>query len=62
MDTLDVVVKEIDENVTAIKDFMALGNLKNHEEYMKLCGEIRGLLAVRVYISDLKHNLENSDE
>lgn len=62
MDTLDVVVKEIDENVTAIKDFMALGNLKGFEEYVKLCGEIRGLLAVRVYISDLKHNLENSDE
>lgn len=62
MDALDLLVQQIDEKVTGLKDWMAKGNLQSYEDYQKLCGEITGLLTARGYILDLRKNLENSDE
>lgn len=62
MDVTDVIVNEIDEKVGNLKEFLAAGSVPSFEEYKRLCGEIRGLLAVREYVKDLKQNLENSDE
>ena len=59
---LDLLVEQIDEKVTGLKEWVAKGNLKSYEEYQKLCGEITGLLTARGYILDLRKNLENSDE
>ena len=62
MDALDLLVQQIDEKVTGLKDWIAKGSLQSYDEYQKLCGEITGLLTARGYILDLRKNLENSDE
>ena len=62
MNAFDVIVKQIDEKVTQLKDFLAEGRSENFEDYKKTCGEIKGLLIARGYILDLKQNMENSDE
>ena len=62
MNAFDVIVQQIDEKVTKLKDFLAEGRSENFEDYKKTCGEIKGLLIARGYILDLKQNMENSDE
>ena len=62
MNAFDVIVQQIDEKVTQLKDFLAEGRSDNFEDYKKTCGEIKGLLIARGYILDLKQNMENSDE
>jgi hypothetical protein len=62
MNAFDVIVQQIDEKVTQLKDFLAEGRSENFEDYRKTCGEIKGLLTARGYILDLKQNMENSDE
>ena len=62
MDAFDVIVQQIDEKVTQLKDYLSEGRSENFEEYKKTCGEIKGLLIARGYTLDLKQRLENSDE
>ena len=62
MNAFDVIVQQIDEKVTQLKDFLAEGRSENFEDYKKTCGEIKDLLIARGYILDLKQNMENSDE
>ena len=62
MDAFDVIVQQIDEKVTQLKDFLAEGRSDSFEEYKKVCGEIKGLLTARGYALDLKQRMENSDE
>ena len=62
MNAFDVIVQQIDEKVTQLKDFLAEGRSENFEDYKKTCGEIKGLLIARGYILYLKQNMENSDE
>ena len=62
MDAFDVIVQQIDEKETQLKDFLSEGRSENFEEYKKTCGEIKGLLIARGYTLDLKQRLENSDE
>lgn len=62
MDVFEVIVKQIDEKVTQLKDFLAEGRSEDFEDYKKICGEIKGLLTARGYTLDLKQNLENSDD
>jgi hypothetical protein len=62
MDAFDVIVQQIDEKVTQLKDFLSEGRSESFEEYKKVCGEIKGLLTARGYTLDLKQRMENSDE
>lgn len=62
MNALEVIVKEIDEKVTQLKDFLSEGKSETFEDYKKTCGEIKGLLIARGYTLDLQQRLENSDE
>lgn len=62
MNAFDVIVKEIDEKVTQLKDFLSEGKSETFEDYKKTCGEIKGLLIARGYTLDLQQRLENSDE
>ena len=62
MNAFDVIVQQIDEKVTQLKDFLAEGRSENFEDYKKTCGEIKGLLIASGYILDLKQNMDNSDE
>jgi uncharacterized protein YaaR (DUF327 family) len=61
MTGLELLVKQIDEKVSQLKDAVVVGNL-DHVGYQKLCGEIRGLLIAKDYVIDLKDRLENMDE
>lgn len=61
MDVFDTIIKEMDEKVVQLKDFLATGRA-NLEEYKQLCGEIKGLLFAREYTLSLKRNLEESDD
>jgi len=62
MDIIDVLVKQSDEKVAQLKDYLSEGKAESFEEYKKLCGEIKGLLTVRGYALDLQQTMENSDD
>ena len=62
MNALEVIVKEIDDKVTQLKDFLSEGKSETFEDYKKTCGEIKGLITAREYTLDLQQRLENSDE
>lgn len=62
MTALELLIKEADEKVSQLKDYLAEGKANSYEEYQKLCGEIRGLLIMRGRTLDLKDHLEKSDE
>lgn len=58
----DVLTDECDEKIEQLKEFLATGNAKTYEEYRAVCGEIKGLLTMKVRVLDLQHAMENSDE
>lgn len=62
MDVIDVLVKQSDEKIAQLKDYLAEGRAESFEEYKKLCGEIKGLLTVRGYALDLQQTMENMDD
>lgn len=62
MDVYEVLVKQIDEKVEQLQEFVSSGRPDTYEEYKKMCGEIRGLLIARGYTLDLKQRMENADE
>ena len=62
MDAFEILIKQADEKVEQLKEYLAEGRAENFEEYKKLCGEIRGLLIMRGYTLDLKQRLETSDD
>jgi hypothetical protein len=45
-----------------IREHLSEGKADSFEEYKRLCGEIRGLLLARGYITDLQQKMEYSDE
>jgi hypothetical protein len=62
MDVLGTITIELDAKVKQLTDHLAAGRASSFEEYKQLCGEIKGLLFARQYTTDLKRNLENSDD
>jgi hypothetical protein len=62
MDHFEILVKQADEKIDQLKDFLAEGKANSFEEYKKLCGEVRGLLIMRGYTLDLKHRMETMDD
>ena len=62
MDVIDVLVKQSDEKIAQLRDYLAEGRAESFEEYKKLCGEIKGLLTVRGYALDLQQTMENMDD
>lgn len=59
---LDYLLGEFIERIQMLQKAMAAGNCSNFEEYKYTCGQIRGLEAACLTITDLKQRLENSDE
>lgn len=62
MDALEVIVKQTDDKISQLKDYLSEGKAASFEEYKALCGEIRGLLIARGYTLDLQQKLENLDD
>ena len=62
MNEIDVIVKEINDQVANLQEHLGTGVAKDYAEYQNMCGKISGLLSVYRYIKDLKQHMENSDE
>jgi uncharacterized protein YaaR (DUF327 family) len=58
----EIIIKQLDDKITQLKDAVVLGNYEKFEDYKKSCGEIRGLLIARGYVLDLKDQMEKSNE
>jgi uncharacterized protein YaaR (DUF327 family) len=59
---LNHIVNTIDSKVVQLQEALSDGRVETLEEYKKVCGEIRGLLTARNYITDLNKSMESSDE
>ena len=62
MNELDAILKEINDTVANLQDYLGRGTAKDYAEYQHMCGKISGLLSTRRYIEDLKKYTEQSDE
>jgi len=62
MTELELLIKQLDDKTSQLKDAVILGNYEKFEDYKRSCGEIRGLLIARGYVLDLKEKLEKSDD
>lgn len=62
MNAFDVLVQELDKEVTAKRDWIASGQAKDFSDYQRMCGEIHGLLIARQEILDLQQKMEHFDE
>lgn len=62
MDVFEILLEQTDEKVMQLKEHLSEGKASSFEEYKRLCGEIRGLLLARGYITDLQQKVEYSDE
>lgn len=57
-----VVINKIDDKVKQLEEHLGSKGAKSYEEYCEMCGEIKGLLTARNFLTDLTKNMENSDE
>ena len=57
-----LVINNIDDKVKQLEEHLGSKGAKTYDEYCEMCGEIKGLLTARKFITDLTKNMENSDE
>lgn len=57
-----VVTDNIDNKVKQIEEALGAKAAKSFDEYCAMCGEIRGLLIARSFLTDLTRNMEKLDE
>lgn len=57
-----VVVNNIDDKVKQLEEHLGSKGARTYDEYCEMCGEIKGLLTARKFLTDLTKNMENSDE
>jgi hypothetical protein len=62
MTALDLLVKQLDEQASYLREGLSLGRASSFEEYKGTCGEIKGLLVARGMILDLQQTMEESDD
>ena len=62
MTALELVVKQIDDQILFLKEGLSLGRATTYEEYKSTCGEIKGLLVAKGYTLDLQQKMEESDD
>ena len=62
MNELEIAIGRIDERISMMQNQLGSGEAVEYNQYLNMCGVIKGLLTARREIIDLKHNLENSDE
>lgn len=59
---LEHLMSQIDSRVLQLQEALADDNARDFAEYKKMCGEVKGLLTARLYITDLQQRLEDQDE
>ena len=59
---LEHLTSKLDEKVLQLQEAIADDTARDFPEYKKMCGEVKGLLTARLYITDLQRRLENQDD
>lgn len=59
---IEVILQELRARRVQLSEAAASGAAKNYEDYKYMCGEIRGLTNVEMYLLDLAKNLERFDD
>jgi len=59
---IELIKKQIHLKQAQLAEALASGGAKDFAQYQFICGEIRGLAAVEMYLQDLAKHLETSDE
>ena len=62
MNAIEAAIKELRDRRAQLSDALANRSAKTFDEYQFMCGEIRGLTAVEIYLIDLAKNLEQFDD
>ena len=62
MTAFEILVKQLDEQASYLREGLSLGRASTFEEYKGTCGEIKGLLVAKGYILDLMQHMETSDD
>ena len=57
-----LVINNIDEKVKQLEEHLGAKGAKSYEEYCEMCGEIKGLLTTRNFLTDLTKNMEKLDD
>mgnify|MGYP003351854513 CR=1 FL=1 len=57
-----VVVDQIDVKVKQLEEAIGRRAAKSFDEYCEMCGEIKGLLTARNFLTDLTKHMEQLDE
>ena len=59
---LKLLTQKVDDKVSQLQIAMADGNANDYAEYKKMCGEVKGLLTARLFITDLQERVTNDDD
>ena len=59
---LQLLNSKIEDKVSQLQIALADGNANDYSEYKKMCGEVKGLLTARLFISDLQERLKTNDD
>lgn len=59
---VDVTLSFINERREPIQQALCEGTPKDYEEYQRLCGELRGLAVVEMYLKHLAKKMEQDDD
>lgn len=59
---LKLLLNKVDDKVLQLQESMADGMAADYAEYKKMCGEVKGLLTARLFITDLQERLTTDDD
>jgi hypothetical protein len=59
---LTLLSGKIDDKVSQLQMSLADGKADDYAEYKKMCGEVKGLLTARLFITDLQERVINNDD
>jgi hypothetical protein len=62
MNAIEAAIKELRERRVQLSDAIANRSAKTFDEYQFMCGEIRGLTAIEMYLLDLLKRTEQDDD
>ena len=62
MNAIEAAIKELKERRVQLTDAIASRSAKTFDEYQFMCGEIRGLTAIEMYLIDLLKRMERDDD
>jgi hypothetical protein len=62
MNAIEAAIKELKERRVQLSDAIANRSAKTFDEYQFMCGEIRGLTAIEMYLVDLLKRMEHDDD